>query len=1152
MDSPPSSPSHTPQVPTDQDTCRICRGEGSPEEPLFHPCKCSGSIKFVHQDCLLEWLRHSKKRPTCELCKTPFRFTKLYAADMPAHVPVYMFMKKLLSDSYEWLLVAVRMNLLVFLWLILLPFVSSSAIHVYTLFAESVPHRTDILSQPFAHIQEAFKETRNSSIVALPAIVETKVTNLWARNFMLDVFEGQVIILLLLLLFFIVMIVREWVVQNDLFADNLRDFLEEEEQGADRLRINNDEANRVLHQLMDMPQRVEDLRARRQMLALWMENNPNPEARADLQRMIRTLDLLIEQQPHRNRHHRHHQHRAIHRDEDFEFDSEEEEDEEELEDVDDYDRTDEEDNVFRADPPRQFPDAHRNQIFDQPLRMPPQFQEPPPMDQFDDLDGEEMDLLDLFGARGPLVGIFATHCLAMLAAVLITGAIFFVPYLAGRVAGYFMLNLGIIGFKHGLNASMFLGNEMFYYIMRLSSHALSFVQSPESTQRIRESLEAEALLRRTHFIERLPVVGATALTSPMEHLPGRSVTERFTYTLIGYAIVFVLAGYYMYSRKRFAKSTTGRSIERTVINYLKQIEAILKVITIIGIELVVFPICCGVLLDFAIICIFPNTTLSARYVFTINRPITGVFIHWMLGTFYMFSFALFVSLCRKIMRPGVLYFVRDPNDPNFHPIRDVLERPLLSQLRKIGISAAIYSVLIVVGIGLPLWAMRKMEVSFLPIYLFPKSIDSAYRHALLYLYNILILPAALKITSSLNLLNKFWDAFFTSVCGSLRLSSFILNRPVTAEQGRWVYPTFASRFNTTAETLAATEEDGRARNVAYLERDGYFVRAPNTDNFTTKKKLKLFIAVTKDDERIETIANDKSSNLEELKEYSVVYRPPGFRWRIVLLLLAMWVAGGLVVFTASALPLMVGRFLVKTFISIPEGSFSDIFTFPIGAVPVLAFLFALDNEEKIRTLVSDQFAAINQGTMANTVIHVAKVISKVTFSIAVSMVLLPSILGTLVEHYFTIPFSAYFSPSEEYKYSFASNLMLGLGLMVLFKEYITLRFPQSRIVQRYRDMIGDNWYDYDVGIALRSFLVPAVGISAAAFLIPKSLGLFTTVLYRNSDAATKELMFKFAYPAVLVTAIVFAAISGLATIFREWETTVRDQAYLVGEQLENM
>jgi len=34
----------------ESDHCRICRSEGSADEPLYHPCKCSGSIKFVHQD----------------------------------------------------------------------------------------------------------------------------------------------------------------------------------------------------------------------------------------------------------------------------------------------------------------------------------------------------------------------------------------------------------------------------------------------------------------------------------------------------------------------------------------------------------------------------------------------------------------------------------------------------------------------------------------------------------------------------------------------------------------------------------------------------------------------------------------------------------------------------------------------------------------------------------------------------------------------------------------------------------------------------------------------------------------------------------------------------------------------------------------------
>ncbi len=39
--------------------CRICRLEAEPDNALFHPCKCSGTIKFVHQDCLNQWLKHS-------------------------------------------------------------------------------------------------------------------------------------------------------------------------------------------------------------------------------------------------------------------------------------------------------------------------------------------------------------------------------------------------------------------------------------------------------------------------------------------------------------------------------------------------------------------------------------------------------------------------------------------------------------------------------------------------------------------------------------------------------------------------------------------------------------------------------------------------------------------------------------------------------------------------------------------------------------------------------------------------------------------------------------------------------------------------------------------------------------------------------------
>ncbi|KAG2460571.1 MARH7 ligase, partial [Polypterus senegalus] len=59
------------------DLCRICQsGVGTPGNPLLEPCKCTGSLQYVHHDCLKLWLQTKIKSgaelsavQTCELCK---------------------------------------------------------------------------------------------------------------------------------------------------------------------------------------------------------------------------------------------------------------------------------------------------------------------------------------------------------------------------------------------------------------------------------------------------------------------------------------------------------------------------------------------------------------------------------------------------------------------------------------------------------------------------------------------------------------------------------------------------------------------------------------------------------------------------------------------------------------------------------------------------------------------------------------------------------------------------------------------------------------------------------------------------------------------------------------------------------------------------
>lgn len=64
--------------------CRICLSDDNDDEknPLISPCKCAGTMKLIHIDCLREWLNskctiksnesvktYCWKAMECELCK---------------------------------------------------------------------------------------------------------------------------------------------------------------------------------------------------------------------------------------------------------------------------------------------------------------------------------------------------------------------------------------------------------------------------------------------------------------------------------------------------------------------------------------------------------------------------------------------------------------------------------------------------------------------------------------------------------------------------------------------------------------------------------------------------------------------------------------------------------------------------------------------------------------------------------------------------------------------------------------------------------------------------------------------------------------------------------------------------------------------------
>lgn len=59
-----------------ESACRICLEPETRGNELIHPCKCTGTVRFIHEECLKAWLvsqADDMDQAKCELCKTPFK-----------------------------------------------------------------------------------------------------------------------------------------------------------------------------------------------------------------------------------------------------------------------------------------------------------------------------------------------------------------------------------------------------------------------------------------------------------------------------------------------------------------------------------------------------------------------------------------------------------------------------------------------------------------------------------------------------------------------------------------------------------------------------------------------------------------------------------------------------------------------------------------------------------------------------------------------------------------------------------------------------------------------------------------------------------------------------------------------------------------------
>lgn len=140
---------------------------------------------------------------------------------------------------------------------------------------------------------------------------------------------------------------------------------------------------------------------------------------------------------------------------------------------------------------------------------------------------------------------------------------------------------------------------------------------------------------------------------------------------------------------------------------------VVKVSLLVVVEIGVFPLICGWWLDICSLEMF-DATLRDRELSFQSAPGTTMFLHWLVGMVYVFYFASFILLLREVLRPGVLWFLRNLNDPDFNPVQEMIHLPIYRHLRRFILSVIVFGSIVLLMLWLPIRIIKQLLPIFLP------------------------------------------------------------------------------------------------------------------------------------------------------------------------------------------------------------------------------------------------------------------------------------------------------------------------------------------------------------------------------------------------------------------------------------------------------
>ena len=531
-------------------------------------------------------------------------------------------------------------------------------------------------------------------------------------------------------------------------------------------------------------------------------------------------------------------------------------------------------------------------------------------------------------------------------------------------------------------------------------------------------------------------------------------------------------------------------------------------------------------------------------------------------------------------------FIRDPDDPTFHPVRDVLERNLTAQLSKISFSGLVYAGLILGSLGGVVWGLARWTTGIFPIKW--SSSEPILEFPIDVLFYNFFMPLVIKYCKPANGLTKIYDWWLRRCARFLRISNFLFKEDHLDEKGAHIRRTWKDWLTRSTADLSKIDnaKDGTfsvtsGDTTVAFKPDGRMVQAPSSDQLRIPKGIPTFFEISEVNEFVNIDGQSKAFFDKNHESFAIVYIPPHFKMRISALVVLLWLFAATTGMSVTVLPLLVGRFILSR-LAPQYLSMNDIYSVSIGLYIFGGTGYAVLNFHRFRTYINNKVSP-HTSTIKSAIQkagHVAIHILGLIYTYSAFTILSPALISLLIECYFVIPlgtFLASFHPfADQQSLSIAStfsssgvnvpsvlsrpmiHLIQDWTLGILYTKVIgrlILWSAPSRPATALRGIVRHGWLNPDTALATRGFILPATTVVAILLAIPAAIGWLAAKTVLSHVAARSDLartcIYRYAYPAVLLATIAVLLLWVLGEAFGRWRRRVRDEVYLIGERLHN-